>query len=70
MLSTSYFEKVSIHTTLHFQTVHYKVTLNECKFILFTISNIRELSILLKEETDFIEPQLLGNHTKSEIFVI
>ena len=27
-------------------------------------------SILLKEETDFIEPQLLWNHTKSEIFVI
>ena len=25
-------------------------------------------SILLKEETDFIEPQLLLNHTKSEIF--
>ena len=25
------------------------------------------LSILLKEETDFIEPQLLWNHTKSEI---
>ena len=29
-----------------------------------------EASILLKEETDFIEPQLLCNHTKSEIFVI
>ena len=28
------------------------------------------LSILLKEETDFIEPQLLWNHTKSEIFFI
>ena len=27
-------------------------------------------SILLKEETDFIEPQILWNHTKSEIFVI
>ena len=27
-------------------------------------------SILLKEETDFIEPQLLWNHAKSEIFVI
>ena len=27
-------------------------------------------SILIKEETDFIEPQLLRNHTKSEIFVI
>ena len=28
------------------------------------------LKWLLKEETDFIEPQLLWNHTKSEIFVI
>ena len=27
-------------------------------------------SIILKEETDFIEPQLLRNHTKSEIFDI
>ena len=27
-------------------------------------------SIILKEETDFIEPQLLRNHTKSEVFVI
>ena len=27
-------------------------------------------SIILKEETDFIEPQLLRNHTKSEIFYI
>ena len=28
------------------------------------------LSILLKGETDFIEPQLLWNHTKSERFLI
>ena len=27
-------------------------------------------SILRKEETDFIKPQLFWNHTKSEIFVI
>ena len=29
-----------------------------------------DLLVNLKEETDFIEPQLLWNHTKSEIFVI
>ena len=29
-----------------------------------------DVSIILKEETNFIEPQLLWNHTKSEIFVI
>ena len=34
------------------------------------MNTYNKISIILKEETDFIEPQLLRNHTKSEIFDI
>ena len=41
-----------------------------CAIVELNLSKSSYTSILLKEETDFIEPQLLWNHTKSEIFVI
>ena len=37
---------------------------------LFINSHIVNNTLLLKQETDLIEPQLLWNHTKSEIFFI
>ena len=45
-------------------------TSNQLSWVLFTNLTSCMTSILLKEETDFIEPQLLWNHTKSDIFVI
>ena len=45
-----------------------------CSAILLKIPHLLTIALsilhVLKEETDFIEPQLLWNHTKSEIFFI
>ena len=43
--------------------------INSCPLLWNWLVSLK-ISILLKEETDFIEPQLLWNHTKSELFVI
>ena len=47
----------------------YNILHMSCNILKMHIRSFRK-SILLKEETDFIEPQLLWNHTKSEICVI
>ena len=71
--------KSTIH--LRFVNIFFSRTIQQILTKLGTISSNQEfrndkyislmhLSILLKEENDFIEPQLLWNHTKSEIFVI
>ena len=50
---------------IHIDSISFKnLTLN------FQTCLLHVISIILKEETDFIEPQLLRNHTRSEIFVI